>query len=203
MRPEYWVSGSVPPHSGSGDVGPHRFGPAPESLVFVITSRPPSGVTSTSAGYHELGMNPRTVRVARSTTATAFSPASVTYSVPPSGATARPTGLAPFGPPGTSPTAIVSSTAPLRESTTETVSEFALATYASSRAGLATTALGWSARSGSGESVTGAEAISVSVSITETLRPIQLVTIAVRPSGRHARTPPRAAGRPPRGRSAP
>jgi hypothetical protein len=94
----------------------------------VITSRRPSGVTSTSAGYHEVGMKPCTTRVARSTTAIASSPASATYNLAPSGETAKPSGMAPFGPPGTSPTGIVAATAPVRESSTETVSEFALAT---------------------------------------------------------------------------
>src|SRR5919201_4130968 len=79
IEPEYWrssrpgasTSGFGAGQSGFGLVAPHGFGPAPEPLVFVITSRLPSGVTETAAGYQDVGMNPRTRRVPRATTATA------------------------------------------------------------------------------------------------------------------------------------
>ena len=66
------------PWAWSGENGPHGFGPAPKPFVFTTTSRCPPGATLTSAGYQAVGMNPRTWRVSRSTTATAFSPASAT-----------------------------------------------------------------------------------------------------------------------------
>ena len=81
----------------------------------------------TSAGYQAVGMNPRTWRVWRSTTATAFSPASATYSVPPSGLTASPSGIDPFGAPGTRATSMVATSRSRRESRTLTVSLEALA----------------------------------------------------------------------------
>jgi hypothetical protein len=81
IEPEYCVSRSTPAQTGTRGGGcspPQGFGPAPESFVFVTTSRLPSGVAETAAGYHAVGMKPSTARLARSTTATAFSPASAT-----------------------------------------------------------------------------------------------------------------------------
>src|SRR5919198_1806036 len=84
MRPVYCDSGGGAPepvHSAGGVTGwrlPHGLGPAPLSFVFVITSCLPSGVTSTSAGYQEVGRKPVTLRDATSTTAIAFSPANAT-----------------------------------------------------------------------------------------------------------------------------
>jgi hypothetical protein len=84
-------------------------------------------VTSTSAGYQSVGRNPATRREGTSTTATAFSPESVTNRVRPSGVTARPSGFAPFGWSWTSETSIVARSASVFVPMTETVSEFALA----------------------------------------------------------------------------
>jgi hypothetical protein len=78
IEPLYCVPGSTYWQSGSWLVAPQRLGPAPESLVLTTTSFPPSGVTATDDGYQLVGMKPWTARLATSTTATAFSPASAT-----------------------------------------------------------------------------------------------------------------------------
>ena len=87
-------------------------------------------------------MKPRERRVRVSITCTAFSPPSATYSVVPSGLTARPSGVAPTGWPLESPTGMVAASWSRRLSITDTVSLFALATYTWSRAGLAAIASG-------------------------------------------------------------
>src|SRR5438045_2627376 len=128
------------PSASRGENGPQRLGPAPKPLVLTTTSRRPLGVTLTSAGYQAVGISPRSVRVARSTTAIAFSPASATYSVAPSGLTVRPSGIEPLGEPGTGATSMVAASRSLRPSITDTVSLLALATYSSRERGLATIA---------------------------------------------------------------
>src|SRR5262249_44493433 len=113
---------------GSGfSTPPQRFGPAPEPLVLTTTSRLPSGVTLTSDGYQAVGMNPSTRRLSRSTTATATSPDSATERTFPCSLPTRPSGIDPFGPPGTSPTSIVAASLSVFESITDTVSLEALA----------------------------------------------------------------------------
>src|SRR5262245_63341096 len=148
MLPTYWAPVQVPGGRGLR-TPPQRFGPAPNPFVFVTTRERPSGVTATLDGYQAVGMNPTVRRLCRSTTAIASSPASATYSVSPSGATASPSGFDPFGPSGTRPTGIVAASRSRRVSITETVSLLEFAVYASSRRGFAAISLGWSAWSGS------------------------------------------------------
>jgi hypothetical protein len=128
-------------------------------------------------------MKPIVRRPATSTTATAFSPASATYSLLPSGLTPSPSGIEPFGPKGTSPTPIVATRRSVRVSRTETVSLFAFAVYTSSRTGFAAIALGWSAWNGfaSGESTISPTFCCAAVSITATERPAHWVTYALVP----------------------
>src|SRR5215217_6771460 len=158
-----------------------RFGRSPTRLAPVTTSRLPSCVTSTSTGDHAVGMKPITRRRATLITASAFSPASATYSRLPSGLTVIPSGIAPSRAPDASETSIVATTASLRVSITDTVFEFAV--YTSSCRGLAAIADGWSACSGlvADDSGIWRIAVSVAVSTTETARPSHWVTYAFLP----------------------
>ena len=56
------------------------------------------GEATTAVGYQPVGMYPDTAPTARLTTATAFMSPSETYSVPSSGESARPVGVAPARP---------------------------------------------------------------------------------------------------------
>jgi hypothetical protein len=116
------------------------------------------------------------VPAAKSTTATSLSPASATYSVFPSGATASASGLVPTGAFGYGARSIVSFTVPAAVSTTEIESLSVFATYRSRVTGFTASALGCV------PTVIEPCEAPVSAFTTETVLPPQLETYAFEPS---------------------
>src|SRR5262249_31187623 len=104
------------------------LGPAPRPRAFETYSVLPSRLTASAAGHQPVGMWPRTLP--SRTTATAFRPASATYSVLLSGESANATGCTPrsrLSAPVSGESAMRATCSPFRKTATE--SSFPLATY--------------------------------------------------------------------------
>src|SRR5215467_10593069 len=97
----------------------------------------------TALGNQAVGINPRIVRRAASTTATSLFPPLATRSVAPSGETATALGIEPIGAPGYGERSTRPTTVSAEVSITLTESLSALATYSRAPSGERASPLGW------------------------------------------------------------